>query len=276
MGARYPLHFQGRRIVSTDAPEPPIASLGDLIQAAQLRDLISTTTWWRGHASVDWQLKPRVFRRSCDLNLESTLAQLFRLQAGTRHTSIPAGDDFVGWLSLMQHYGLPTRLLDWTASPLVALYFAVEQGNMDHLDGALWALDPAVLNECLASKNEIFIPDDEEIVGTSSRVFKMNSGAALVAGAFLPREIDIRMLVQQAGFTIHSDDTDLRDATRGGGLPTGSSALKMYRIPSGAKAQLREALALAGVRRGAIFPDLQNLSQDLVNHVERIARAPLF
>src|SRR5690606_36926394 len=50
------------------------------------------------------------------------------------------------WLFLMQHYGVPTRLLDWTDSPLVALFFAVYNVDRDDRDASLWVLLPAALN----------------------------------------------------------------------------------------------------------------------------------
>jgi len=50
------------------------------------------------------------------------------------------------WIFLMQHYRAPTRLLDWSESPLVALYFALVDKLQEDSDGALWCMDPIALN----------------------------------------------------------------------------------------------------------------------------------
>ncbi len=75
---------------------------------------------------------------------EVNLNARFRLTAKTRRGEVPSNSDPLGWLFLMQHYRLPTRLLDWSQSPLVALYFAL--GKPDDRDAVLWALSPTQLN----------------------------------------------------------------------------------------------------------------------------------
>jgi hypothetical protein len=56
----------------------------------------------------------------------------------------PSEDDLAGWLSLMQHYRLPTRLLDWSFSPLIAAYFSVNDRFVEPVDACIWALAPSM------------------------------------------------------------------------------------------------------------------------------------
>src|SRR5687767_15049780 len=107
--------------------------------------------WFRGHGNISWSLEPGWYRPSSpaqgigsDYYSEATLLEKFKLRAPTYLERLPAND--WEWVFLMQHYGLPTRLLDWTESSLVALYFAVHDTSST-TDGAVWMLQPSLLNK---------------------------------------------------------------------------------------------------------------------------------
>ena len=160
--------------------------------------------------------------------------------------------NFISWLFLMQHYGLPTRLLDWSESVLVATFFAVlERPNED---GVVFAMDPRRMNDAT-------IGDATLVPTTSAR--------DLFVGAFndrktdsrtiavLTHEIDDRMLVQQAAFTIHGDKQPLD--TR----PDADKFLRRFDIPAAAKQRLYSQLKIIGFQRSTLFPDLAHLALDL-------------
>lgn len=97
--------------------------------------------WYRGHARLEWALNPGIFRGN---KPERVMYNHFQRRVPEhRH----AHQTVFEWLCLMQHYGLPTRLLDWSESVLSALYFVV--GNDEHFDtdGLLIVLDANRLNE---------------------------------------------------------------------------------------------------------------------------------
>jgi hypothetical protein len=105
--------------------------------------------WFRGQANADWELEPWVFRESAEEGgrelktfwEETSMFHHFQLRVPEYHSTYRSTFD---WLCLMQHYNMPTRLLDWTESVLVALFFAV--GGEEQADGRLFALDVRRLN----------------------------------------------------------------------------------------------------------------------------------
>jgi hypothetical protein len=125
-------------------PSAVVKDMAQLIQ--QLRQVAPSfgrnEYWFRGHTQQrDWPLVASV-HRYFDAASERQLALQFQVGAIGRSSQCPADDDFGSWLVLMQHYGLPTRLLDWTRSLIVAAYFAVLHEPVDE-DAAIWVWLPS-------------------------------------------------------------------------------------------------------------------------------------
>ncbi len=108
---------------------------------------------FRGHKRESYGLKPSIERAHpyCEwAEAEYRVLSEFRSKARMHldPAQIPAMDDKLGWLAVMQHYGAPTRLLDFTYSPYVALYFALrnrDKKESDHVE--VWGIDAAALRE---------------------------------------------------------------------------------------------------------------------------------
>lgn len=126
--------------------------------------------WFRGQACSQWALRPGVFRskgqskKHISYTDETSLHHHFRLRQPQFEATCGSTFD---WLTVMQHHLLPTRLLDWTESILVGLYFAVGEPEHDKKPGKLFILDARRLNQFTGfdmNGPEIAIPGEFDTV----------------------------------------------------------------------------------------------------------------
>lgn len=214
------------------------------------------SVWYRGQGLKDWPLTPYYLRLN-GTQSESTLLKRFKQSASMLIDTSPK--ESFDWLFLMQHYGVPTRLLDWSESPLVALYFAVE--NLEKYgaeDGALWLLYPSELNKHARINNkeeEGFIPsfDDEELASYSVESLKSNTRIQLFPVATIATRNNSRIQAQLGVFTIHHHE-NIPIEKVGDGLHT----VKIV-IPAASKERIKNQLALLGYTKFQLFPELSSI-----------------
>ncbi len=253
--------------MQTDFSSIQISSLASLEQAMTetSRRFGRTQPIWRGHANIDWELKAEVFRKQYK---ETSLIHHFHARAESRRPNCPPRDDYLAWLLLARHYGLPTRILDWSLSPLVALFFATEDDKETaSCDGCLWGLQAGWMNQHMLARTDqrllahstpivrefasmAFLSDPER-----SELMRQRAGMAMALGT---RELDPRVLAQQGIFTIHADGTDLAQ------ISTEDEPWRIsFRVPAASKSNLRTLLSKLAIDRSTLFPDLGALAEEL-------------
>lgn len=220
--------------------------------------------WWRGQPVVGLAVKPKIYRKPDFPVAEYNYIHGFNRQAPIRYATWPTSK--CHQLILMQHFGLPTRLLDWSQGLLIACYFAVNQ-NIQDQPASLWALNPYALNESYRPTesnplSRIFPDSSGEIQDMVDLAFTPYNDRAYHGDRVLAMsgpELDLRMLFQWSVFTIHASDTAMKD------LQDSERFLREIIIPAEDRYPLRQAVKILGFSRSRLFPDLESLAEDLRN-----------
>lgn len=213
--------------------------------------------WFRGHGDARWPLLPGLFRPEFEKTDENSYRHEFQLRAYPflqDATYRPESD--WDWYFLMQHHGLPTRLLDWTESALTALYFAVSSART--ADAGVWMLNPWKLNDLVADIGEHLG------ITTTPRIKPYlyppwdKTPIPETPAAIQPPFNSRRIAAQRGAFTIHG-------AAR---LPIETYTklrghLSLITIPRQKLPNFSNQLARAGVSESLLFPELTGLCREI-------------
>ena len=226
--------------------------------------------WFRGHADAAWPLRPGALRPPFDAFSEHRFRHDFYLQAQPFFSELAAAPRGIwDWYLLMQHYGVPTRLLDWTESALVALYFALLPNRIadEQTPACVWLLDPRRLNTELAHVGS-FIPiySDVSVAPYLPELWDESLGALpKLPVAIDPPVNSPRLAAQRGKFTVHGSEPEPLEAhTRLG------DALQQLLIPAAQKAPMRRQFLLTGVNEGTLFPGLSGVAREITNRYARL------
>lgn len=246
--------------------------------------------WFRGHPKIYKYLEPRIFRDiyrnenylKLRPDYEFSAIEKFKTVAPSLYSDIPGKEDDLAWLILMQHYGVPTRLLDWTESILIALYFAVKDFPKD--DGEIWTLYPLALNKessgnwgmpILRNSFLQYLANEVNFIEGKKIEFAKKFGLTSIPKypmAFYPTLNFIRMVVQSSVFTIHpvpKNGNHIED------ILEDEKYLFRYVIPAQYKKNLFQNLYSLNIINYKLFPDLDHLAQDIVSELGIVAYSPL-
>jgi hypothetical protein len=226
------------------------------------------TFWYRGVASRSKHLLVPGRYRDAFVNMrheeEAAMLMEFKRTAPALHPGpLPISARHTAWMTIGQHHGLPTRLLDWAESSLVGLYFAVTSARQkdDPAEPAVWMLNPDALNRRISPRG--FIP---VIVGHAQDRKLVDKPWGLLTGKLAAAEpiavrtvaITARVSAQHGVFTLFGTDKDGLETLKGH-----SSILRCLDIDPNAVDQIQDELRQAGVTAATIFPDLDGLCRSI-------------
>ena len=216
---------------------------------------------YRGASDQRWDLVPSL-NRVCahDLTLE---AQVFRSFRKYGYAELAGYSGFWRLLPVAQHHGLPTRLLDWTYSPLVAAHFATEDTSCYDRDGIIWRLDVTdfkrylpepLLGKLQETGSNIFtigmlekvIPDFERMRALTDEPYAL---------FFEPSSMIDRIVNQYALFSVVSDPAVLLSDI----IARRRIACRRIIIPKEVKLEIRDKLDYINISERMIYPGLDGV-----------------
>jgi hypothetical protein len=193
--------------------------------------------------------------------MERHLLRNFRKYASL---SMVDEDSIWNWLALAKHHGLPTRLLDWSFSPYVALHFVTANLDLFHLDGVVWTVDYRQVHQCLPEELKQDLADEGSNVFTVDMLAnRFHSLAELDAISssplvlfFEPPSLDERIVNQYALFSMMSG----AKARLGDWLAEYPHVHRRIVVPAELKWEIRDKLDQANITERVLFPGLDGLS----------------
>jgi hypothetical protein len=222
--------------------------------------------FFRGQARADWHLVPSILRVA-EANkldavrsrwLEDQLLAEFRTAAHLYlpPTTLPGNEaDVVAWWGLMQHYGAPTRLLDWTRSLYVATYFAVER-EPDY-DAAIWIIHPETIRASHRSDDAKWPASHEDLA------MLLREDAEPIVYTIADKYQTDRMSAQQTVFSVSAQILSRHDVLIGKAYPQQDRRYRKITIPKELKLEFLRRLRQVNITARALFPGIDGIGRSV-------------
>ncbi|WP_313375623.1 FRG domain-containing protein [Chishuiella sp.] len=230
-----------------------ITSLSEYIKFINNIEHRHISQWfYRGHSDSDYELIPSLFRVDTNESwahwdrIEDYVMSQFKREAFPYLKTIP--NDEIEWLTIAQHYGLPTRLLDWSTNPLIALYFAVEN-YQNNKDANVWLYGLSSTNNCWTESTWI--------------AKKINLSGNIYENIIFPLHIDSRITNQSGCFTIHEIPEHNTLFIPVDQNPRIFDTFIKLTINKDIKKDILNELYYVGIHRGFIYPGLEGISSKI-------------
>lgn len=229
------------------------------------------TPWFRGVGDRSFHLVPGLYRENLAnaLDSERKCRNEYRRQ-GIHLVSGIAPDSVWDWYFLMQHYRLPTRLLDWTDGALIALRFALDAAA-NNTRPTVWALNPFRLNE--VSVGQLKILRSEDLLGSDDpriRSYLPDVPRAIefvpqLPVAIAPSYIDRRLFAQRSCFTVHGTLSEGLDEMENMNVLQEAGHLRKASLSlgGGGRDQMKLLLSTCGISETTLFPDFEGLARQV-------------
>jgi hypothetical protein len=257
----------------------PITSLDEYFK--YIRFCATDSTWFRGESREHEYLIPKLYRNLEEINLDAQLQKEkkfvleFRRRGRNLGSNINQNNEWE-WYFLAQHYGGPTRLLDWTSDAGVALFMALDT-NRDKTDNpVIYTLQPTVLSGYAYKEfgqeyrsGVIQYPGDEHTEKWISNIF---SGKEIIPQspiALLPVHHDARIISQSSCFTLFGKRINgfFKDGKEIVCDCCGQRIRHKIIIDGTKKQSLRKQLSLIGVTSGKIYQGLDGLCKEIYQEI---------
>ena len=232
---------------------------------------------FRGQANAQWNLEPTLARylrcygvhASVWSKQELRIYSIFRRKAHQFLEHLPKEDDAFEWLATMQHHGAPTRLLDFTWSPYVAAFFALERAISK---SAIWAVYPPVL------RYEQTFPDLPELegnihdhigpwlIGNYQKYFVPNKYNFITQGE--PYRMNRRHVAQSGTFVIPSDISKTLEEIVEVNTKLSSGIVKFELDTEAMRHDTLRRLYNMNITNATLFPDLDGLARSMALEFE--------
>ncbi|HLL93851.1 MAG TPA: FRG domain-containing protein [Spirosoma sp.] len=217
---------------------------------------------FRGLPDVSFTLNTSLMRLGDDCaRIEGHLLRNFKKYA---MRNVVERDSFWYWLSVAQHHGLPTRLMDWTFSPYVALHFVTAAHEWYDRDGVIWCVDYKQVHQHLSNDLRALLEEEGADVFTVEMLSNIHSLREFDAQSetpfallFEPPSIDDRIINQYALFSVISSPT----VSMSSWLEGHPEVFRQIIVASELKWEIRDKLDQANINERVLFPGLDGLSR---------------